>query len=464
MNGYSVISLDYNFDYGQFHKPELQGKAKNTLVEFFSFVRSTFDSLIETGRILQDLYYDCLAFCPKGKKVFEEWLKSDDFGASRYIAKSAMEIYLWFNKLAPKVQNLLRQNVQNWSVSALRQLTKVSTDLVKELVAGGKKTALEVKEEGEKDREKEGESVVEKSSQSCFNEKESSETSNSFTSPLLKAELAPGIRIIVTGDNYGWNGHKGIVLSQNGESWWVLLDHVVAQGSTTKSLYKSNQIEIEGIVENPDTKDVFTAVQVEKKIKEILAQRDTEKESSLEQERIAALKEIELQSAAALEKTKREKEELAQKLLDKERELEKVRSLTIKNQQLEQRISDLENTGNNGISNILNYSELEERIAPLTSEIERLNSINSSQEKEVAQLKSINSKQREKIQLLSQKDVYDKEEEIIAKFGELGEQSGWGGWSRRGYRNTSGILHTGINAIAAFVADLSKEHNYQTSL
>jgi uncharacterized small protein (DUF1192 family) len=257
------------------------------------------------------------------------------------------------------------------------------------------------------------------------------------------------------------------VLSQNGESWWVLLDHVVAQGSTTKNLFKPNQIEIQGIVENPDTKDVFTAVQVEKKIKEILAQRDTEKESSLEQERIAALKEIELQSAAALEKTKREKEELAQKLLDKERELEKLRSLTIKNQQLEQRISDLENT--NGINNILDHSELEKRIAPLTSEIERLNRVTLSQEQEVTQLKSINSKQREKIEILSQhemfqKDVYDKEEEIIAKFGELGEQSGWGGWSRRGYRNTSGILHTGINAIAAFVADLTKEYNYQTSL
>ncbi|WP_342745949.1 hypothetical protein [Brunnivagina elsteri] len=153
MNGCSVISLNYNFDYSQFHKPELQNKAKNTLGEFFSFVRSTFDALIETGRVLQDLYYDCLAFCPKGKKVFEEWLKSDDFGASRYIAKSAMEIYLWFNKLAPKVQNLLRQNVQNWSVSALRQLTKVSHDLVKELVRGGKKTALEVKQEGEREKE-----------------------------------------------------------------------------------------------------------------------------------------------------------------------------------------------------------------------------------------------------------------------------------------------------------------------
>jgi uncharacterized small protein (DUF1192 family) len=435
MNGCSVVSLNYNFDYGQFHKPELQNKGKNTLVKFFSFVRSTFDALIETGRVLQDFYYDCLAFCPKGKKVFEEWLKSDDFGASRYIAKSAMEIYLWFNKLVPKVQNLLRQNVQNWSVSALRQLTKVSHDLVKELVRGGKKTALEVKQEGEKDKGREKEN----SSQLAVSNSQLTANSElqiaNCPPPLLKAELAPGTRIIVTGDDYGWNGHKGIVISQDRESWWVLLDHVVAQGSTTKSLYKSNQIEIE------DTSN--------------LVQRDIGKVSSWEQKKIVA----------ELEKTKREKEELAQKLLDKEREGEKVRSLTIRNQQLEQRISDLENA--NGINNILDNSELEKRITPLTSEIERLNRINLSQENVVAQLKSINGKQREKIEILSQhdmfhKDIYDKEGDIIARFGEIGEKSGWSGWSRRGYRDTSGTLHKGINAIAAFVTDLNKERNYQT--
>ncbi len=80
MNGYRVISLNYEFDYGRFDKPELQNRAKNTLGELFGFVRSTFDGLIEIGRVLQDFYYDCLAFCPNGKQVFEEWLKSDDFG------------------------------------------------------------------------------------------------------------------------------------------------------------------------------------------------------------------------------------------------------------------------------------------------------------------------------------------------------------------------------------------------
>jgi hypothetical protein len=139
------------------YKPKL-----NPLLETYKgFVRQTFDALLDIGRSLQDLYFDCLAFCPNGKKVFEEWLSSDDFGSSRYLAKSAMEIYGWFEKLPGRYafgvklrlsQNLIRQNVQKWSISALHQLTKVSPDLVKELVRTGKKTAAQVKKERERGR------------------------------------------------------------------------------------------------------------------------------------------------------------------------------------------------------------------------------------------------------------------------------------------------------------------------
>jgi hypothetical protein len=119
------FALGYTFDYDRFAKADLQVKAKSTLGNFFGFVRQTFDGLLEVGRSLQDFYYDCLAFCPNGKKVFSEWLDSEDFGSSRYIASSAMEISAWFEKLPTKVQHIIRQNVQQWSVSALRQLTNV---------------------------------------------------------------------------------------------------------------------------------------------------------------------------------------------------------------------------------------------------------------------------------------------------------------------------------------------------
>jgi hypothetical protein len=136
---YVELTVTYSFDYSNFSKPELEQKAQATLSNFLGFVRQTFDGLLSVGRSLQDLYFDCIAFCPNGKKVFSEWLYSKDFGASRYIASSAMEISAWFDKLPPKVQRLVQQNVQQWSVSALHQLTKVSHDLLKELVRTGKK-------------------------------------------------------------------------------------------------------------------------------------------------------------------------------------------------------------------------------------------------------------------------------------------------------------------------------------
>jgi hypothetical protein len=80
--------LSYNFDYNRFANPELSNRAKNTLGGFFGFMRASFDGLLENGRILQELYKDCLVSCPDGKKVFEQWLDSSDFGASKYLAKS----------------------------------------------------------------------------------------------------------------------------------------------------------------------------------------------------------------------------------------------------------------------------------------------------------------------------------------------------------------------------------------
>ncbi len=154
------FTIIYCFDYSNFSNSELESKAQKTLSNFLGFVRQTFDGLLENGQALNSIYQDCIANSPKGKKVFDNWLASDDFGASRYIAKASIEIYNWFSKLPKRLQRLVRTNVQKWSVTALRQLTKVSHDLVKELVRSGKKTAAQIK----KEREKEGgsERVTEK--------------------------------------------------------------------------------------------------------------------------------------------------------------------------------------------------------------------------------------------------------------------------------------------------------------
>lgn len=487
MNSLSLISLTYNFDYGRFQNFDLQNRAKNTLGDFLIFVRSSFDGLLENGRILQNLYYDCLSSCPNGKKVFEEWLASNDFGASRYLAKSAMEIYRWFEKLSNRMQRLVRRNVQNWSVSALRQLTKVSSDLVQELVRdGSKKTVVQVKQSSENQKEKQENGnvnheiigVTQEPNQTS-NYSSSKTSPDTKESPPLKTELAPGMRIIVVNDNH-WNDHRGIIISEYGNSWWVLLDYAVAQGSTTKHLLKPEQIEIEGINEERNFKDVFTAVQVEQKIKEVIAR--------IEKQKVDSQQEVPLQEAVIeQQRLIQEKEELTSKLLEKEQDSEKLRLLTVRNLELEQQVTNLEialknaieksihqNTDkNNEINTLYNQTAIEATIAQketnislLTSEIGRLHNIISSIKTELAYVKTINQNQQEKIKRLSEDELSKSEikstEDIIASFGEVGEHVGWSGWSRRGYRTSTGVLHTGISAIAAFVSDVTQEHQYQT--
>jgi hypothetical protein len=454
MNATAPFSLAYTFDYDRFAKPDLQAKAKSTIGSFFGFVRQTFDGLLEIGRSLQDFYFDCLAFCPNGKKVFSEWLASPDFGASRYIASSAMEISAWFGKLPARSQKLIRQNVQNWSVSALRQLTKVSNDLVKELVRSGKKTAAQVKKEfGSVNNSQ----VAIDNSQLTAN----SELPIANCPPVPALELVPGMRIVVKEENTGWNGSSGIIMSKREGEFWVLLDHTIAQGMEVKHLLKAHQIQAE--TQQParkvNSQELFTAADVEQKIADAIAQYNREKAES-EQGRFIEIRDAALQAAkqeiqAAQEHARaiaQKNQQLIEQLTVKDEEVRSLNALQTKNRLLEKRVAELEkalenssannwgNTFKNQAAKVVN-SELEKTIEPLMSEVDRLNSILSQKEQELARLQKSNSQESDA---------------VVAEFGEIGERFGWQGWSRRGYRAASGILCTGISAIAQFIADLKQ--------
>ncbi|AFZ01723.1 hypothetical protein [Calothrix sp. PCC 6303] len=456
------LPVTYSFDYSNFSKPELELKAQTTLSNFLGFVRQTFDGLLEIGRSLQDFYFDCLAFCPNGKKVFSEWLASPDFGASRYIASSAMEISAWFDKLPVRSQRLIRQNVQNWSVSALRQLTKVSHDLVKELVRSGKKTAAQVKEQRGSERAREG------GNKQAF----SSEDANQISSPI--PELVPGMRIVVKEENTGWNGSSGIIMSKRQDDFWVLLDHTIAQGMEVKHLLKPYQIELETQqpVQKPTSQELFTAAQVEQKVADALAQREREKAES-EQGRFVEIRDAALQAAKReilaaqeyaralaklIEDIAQKNQDLLEQLASKDLEMRSLNALQTKNQQLEKRVAELEkalenssannwgNTFSNQAAKVVN-SELEKTIEPLMSEVDRLNNVLSQKEQEIVRLQMSSGQESDA---------------VLAEFGEIGERFGWQGWSSRGYRAASGMFCTGINAIAQFIADLkSSSPTYQ---
>ncbi len=461
-NVYPPFVFATNFDYSQFENPELQSQAKTTLNRFIGFIRQTFDGLLTNGQALNSIYQDCISHCPKGKKVFDNWLASDDFGASRYIAKAAIEIYNWFSKLPKRLQRLVRANVQKWSVSALRQLTKVSHDLVKELVRSPKITAAQIKEERERGREGErGKS------------NNIPPLPHSSTPPLLN----PGTRIVVKSDDRGWTGHAGIIMSEWNGDFWVLLDHTVSQGMEVKQLFKPHQIQPESsktVVKPASPKQMFTPAEVEQKVAEALAQREKEKAEEelgkfveIRDAALLAAKEEIIAAQKHAQKIAQAKEELIEQLIAKENELQSVRGLVDKNQQLQQRIKDLEkaledsnrdswgNTFNKQAAKVVN-KELEKSIEPLMSEVERLNNVLSRREQELTQLQARSRKQHEELQQKSKSNL------VIAEFGEIGEHFGWNGWSSKGYRTQSGTLYTGIHALTAFISDLKVSHpNYQ---
>jgi chromosome segregation ATPase len=254
-------------------------------------------------------------------------------------------------------------------------------------------------------------------------------------------------------------------------------------GCNTKHLFKSNQIQPEVTQSTVQTNSIqmFTLAQVEEKIASALAQHEKEKAEEelrlfieIRDAALQAAKEELLaaqQHASALTQAK---QDLAQQLMTKERELEELRSLGRKNQQLEQRVVQLEkalensnenrwgNTFNQQATKVIN-SELEKTITPLMSEVERLNGLLEARSQELAQLQAIRTKQQEELNVLQQQSA-SKSSEIFAQFGEIGERFGWVGWSRRGYRTASGILHTGLSAISAFVSDLTREYNNQQDI
>lgn len=133
-----------------------------------------------------------------------------------------------------------------------------------------------------------------------------------------------------------------------------------------------------------------------------------------------------------------------------------LKALQTKNQQLEQRVAELEkaleysnsrtdnwgNTLNKQAARVVN-KELEKTIEPLTREVDRLNNVLSQKEQELVRLQMINNRESDA---------------VVAEFGEIGEGFGWQGWSRRGYRAASGMLCTGIGAIATFISDLKASY------
>ncbi|WP_254566842.1 hypothetical protein [Oscillatoria sp. HE19RPO] len=143
------LNLRLEYDYSNLGSQELQTIAQETLQQFFTFIQHSFIRGLEIGRsfrqILQELCEE--HGFTEGSQLFDEWLESSDFGGSTWMARSLIHISQWFDKQHRRIQKLILNSVQSWSVSAVKELTKISDEhLLVKLLKAGKQTVASIRQ------------------------------------------------------------------------------------------------------------------------------------------------------------------------------------------------------------------------------------------------------------------------------------------------------------------------------
>ncbi|MCT7968399.1 hypothetical protein NG799_18995 [Laspinema sp. D1] len=142
------LDLRFDYDYSTLGSEAVQQQAKATLSQFFGFVQHTFVSGLEIGRSFRRLLHElCLQHgLSQGEQRFEDWLRSSDFGGSTWMARSLIRVSEWFDSQRKRIQRLILNSVQSWSISALKELTKVSDEhLLVKLLKAGKQTVTSIR-------------------------------------------------------------------------------------------------------------------------------------------------------------------------------------------------------------------------------------------------------------------------------------------------------------------------------
>lgn len=141
------LKEETNFSYDRFSSKELAKQAQTVKKEFLGFINRTFNELVALGQELKQIQSACIneQGTTQGKKTFNQWLDSPEFGSSKYLAKSAMAIAAWYFSLTPQLQKWVSCRVTNWSVAALKELSKATDKMIKILIKESNGTAGEIR-------------------------------------------------------------------------------------------------------------------------------------------------------------------------------------------------------------------------------------------------------------------------------------------------------------------------------
>ena len=431
-----------SFDYeGRFVSSALQQQALDALESVLNFCRTTFDRLLELGKKLWDFYQCCIEELGKeqGKAAFYDWLKSDEFGSSTYIAKIAMEFSPWFCNLQPKLQNLVSKKVLDCSASALKQLTKVPAILLEELLSQGSKlTQASIKS-----------------------------TLAGFITPEDKQpKLRKGGYAEVAIKGHRLEGQIGQIVDKPDELGNAVLEmeesELTFKVEDLKSVRKPRQIQ--NITKDSETGElIYTQEELNDLIASASAKHDEEKPvvQHILEESIVATPEVNLELEtikASLTALTQANEKLQQQLEERDRELVEMRShqLQSENQQLKQRVQELEMV----VAESKNWAHTAEQ-STFTAEQELEKKYANTLEKQ-QQLERELSEYKNPASSNTRTKTIDVGEDVDALTTELGtalELFQIPGWGDQGYRTSDNKLYKGWDALKAFLDEAFSSHN-----
>ena len=134
-----------------------QTKAKRAAEGFHGFLKQTLDNLIDQGRQLNQLKAQMQQELgqKEGNAAFKHWLNTEQWQFTRNMAQSAITIAKKYEKLPSKLKSQLRDKLNGWSATAIKELLQAGTKVLRKLMHRPTCSAAQVREVKKQLEEKE---------------------------------------------------------------------------------------------------------------------------------------------------------------------------------------------------------------------------------------------------------------------------------------------------------------------
>ena len=115
--------------------PHTKNAAEQAVKGFKGFLKNTFIGMLHQGRALNELLAKMQQQLGKsdGKVTFLWWLNSEQWQHTQTLARTLMNITKKFDKLPSTLKNELKDKLNGWSLSAIKELLSAGRDVINKL-------------------------------------------------------------------------------------------------------------------------------------------------------------------------------------------------------------------------------------------------------------------------------------------------------------------------------------------